>query len=779
MAILITGCTDPKTITCANGDICPNGLLCDDAHGTCVLPEQLSVCLGQMSGDGCQFSATEGVCDRGVCIESVCGDGYRGPGEACDDGNVIDDETCSTDCSSTLACGNGILDAVTGEECDCGTDERNPDCVGTNSDTPGATCRSDCRLHCGDGEVNAAEECDSRPDHRGCLAFGFDRGALDCAQNCTNSYTDCSTFGFRLQSKPDVSIESIWSAQSGETFFAGSHFGMVGDDNPQVAPTTVYAIAGSSPNNVLIAAANQYNQYEADPNNAEWEWFEGFSRRYDGEQWIDTGPLPIPLPYDPGEVNVTMQVWDMWAGSPTDAVAVGTLAWNLPCLGCPRGSFGVIWSFDGTAWKVEDSYAGRMRGITQLGNDLLAIGSGNGTLYLARRTAGQWSTETSALPFGVNFYDVWAAHENFAVAVGDSGEIRHFDGNIWQTVPSPPAGILREVHGTSPSDVYAVADGGSLIHYDGAGWTVVDGLSAWTINDLASHNNNVVVSTSDPSRSSLLGREFPGWQYLELAERQGSHLIGGADGIVYSIDGGGLHKWDGAAMTVDVATGFGGATAMKVLDADTVLIANGTALTEVASGVPSVFDTLAETPVAIDAASSSQVFVALDRQALVGSIDASPDWTTRDIALADAGDSLVDLIQCGGTAFAASKNGELWRVTSAEASRVTDVEEELTAVWCSSDTTAVLGGRGAVWHVEGSIAARVDLETSEKILDIGGTGSGDAFAISASSIQHFNGTQWSPIRSLGTALGVYATASHLHLVSLDSRLRRLSRTGGW
>jgi cysteine-rich repeat protein len=48
-----------------------------------------------------------------------CGDGTVGPGEECDDGNLVDADGCDSNCTITK-CGNGILTPTTGEECDDG-----------------------------------------------------------------------------------------------------------------------------------------------------------------------------------------------------------------------------------------------------------------------------------------------------------------------------------------------------------------------------------------------------------------------------------------------------------------------------------------------------------------------------------------------------------------------------------------------------------------------------------------------------------------------------------
>jgi cysteine-rich repeat protein len=74
-------------------------------------------------GDACTAegdTTIEGHCLDSVCLPSDCGDSIIELGEMCDDGNRVDDETCSADCASTLKCGNGVTDAIKNEQCDDG-----------------------------------------------------------------------------------------------------------------------------------------------------------------------------------------------------------------------------------------------------------------------------------------------------------------------------------------------------------------------------------------------------------------------------------------------------------------------------------------------------------------------------------------------------------------------------------------------------------------------------------------------------------------------------------
>lgn len=83
--------------------------------------------------------------------EPVCGNSKVEAGEECDDGNVVNNDGCSSTCSSEPAlpvCGNGTLEA--GEQCDDGNQSNTDSCLNT--------CLNNT---CGDGFLqNGAEQCD-------------------------------------------------------------------------------------------------------------------------------------------------------------------------------------------------------------------------------------------------------------------------------------------------------------------------------------------------------------------------------------------------------------------------------------------------------------------------------------------------------------------------------------------------------------------------------------------------------------------------------------------
>ncbi len=109
--------------TCGDGAVDP-GEACDDGNSS--------------NTDSCVVG----------CADARCGDGFVRTGvEACDDGNAIDTDGCTNACA-LATCGNGVVDA--GEDCD-----------DANADDTDA-CLSTClAAFCGDGFVwSGVEPCD-------------------------------------------------------------------------------------------------------------------------------------------------------------------------------------------------------------------------------------------------------------------------------------------------------------------------------------------------------------------------------------------------------------------------------------------------------------------------------------------------------------------------------------------------------------------------------------------------------------------------------------------
>jgi cysteine-rich repeat protein len=142
---------EPLAVTDFNGD----GQVDVASADTGSSPNQLGLALQETCGNGIQGPGEE--CDDGnlvngdqcthLCLNPVCGDDVVSAGEECDDGNTINGDGCSDACELPV-CGDNIVEV--GEECDDG-----------NTD-PNDACTNQCtNARCGDGVTQTgAEQCD-------------------------------------------------------------------------------------------------------------------------------------------------------------------------------------------------------------------------------------------------------------------------------------------------------------------------------------------------------------------------------------------------------------------------------------------------------------------------------------------------------------------------------------------------------------------------------------------------------------------------------------------
>lgn len=155
------------------------------AVGAAAQPAQATIlCTGPGMG-ACKGGLPNGVCQAG---------------EACDDGNTINGDSCDNNCT-VPACGNGIT--TSGEECDNGASN---DDINLNAPVPGNACDTHCRLKkCGNGRVEGGEQCDdsnafnddgcdSDPANNGrvngnCLVSGCGNGISNMGEVCDDGDT--------------------------------------------------------------------------------------------------------------------------------------------------------------------------------------------------------------------------------------------------------------------------------------------------------------------------------------------------------------------------------------------------------------------------------------------------------------------------------------------------------------------------------------------------------------------------------------------------------------
>ena len=182
------------------GPYCGDGII-DPEHEQCDDGDTVS---GNGSGNGC--SATCVIEPPIPGPSPVCGNGILERGEACDDSNTVDTDSCSNSCvinpgpgpdpvppgvgggGGSSVCGNNVLES--GETCDDGNLE--------NLDGCDFACQIEEGIGggpiCGDDYIDIDEECDgSNLDGQSCRSFDeFGSGSLKCTEACNYDFSECS-----------------------------------------------------------------------------------------------------------------------------------------------------------------------------------------------------------------------------------------------------------------------------------------------------------------------------------------------------------------------------------------------------------------------------------------------------------------------------------------------------------------------------------------------------------------------------------------------------------
>src|SRR5262249_42902987 len=108
---------------------------------------------------------TNGGLSPRVVRGAVCGDGFSGPGEFCEDGNRANGDGCEVTCTPT-GCGDNVVGP--GEQCDDGNIVAGDCCSpGCQPETAGSSCADDGNV-CTDDQCDGTGFCVHPPNTVGC-----------------------------------------------------------------------------------------------------------------------------------------------------------------------------------------------------------------------------------------------------------------------------------------------------------------------------------------------------------------------------------------------------------------------------------------------------------------------------------------------------------------------------------------------------------------------------------------------------------------------------------
>ena len=166
----------------------------------------------------------------------------------------------------------------------------------------------------------------------------------------------------------------------------------------------------------------------------------------------------------PGEVEELDRLEGVWASAPNDVYFVG---WS------PDG--GLVFHYDGKTVSKVQVVTYPLRHVWGIGKDVFAVGDQGQILHF---DGSQWTLSNEPVS---NLYHVWGTRNNDVYAVGWYGAILHFDGDTWKpAVTGRDTEDFLGVWGRSSTDVYVAGSKsgggegeGIILHFDGVNWTEV------------------------------------------------------------------------------------------------------------------------------------------------------------------------------------------------------------------------------------------------------------------------------------------------------------------
>jgi len=746
---------------CDDGRVCPADTTCVSGLPVCATDEQLTIC-GEMSladGTACPLSGDPngGVCQLGVCVRALCGDGLVLGLEQCDGTLATEQQscryhgyyddgpvTCGVDCRFDTSqcgaiCGDHLLDPR--EACDpVDRTEVVSNCVDNGFYTAGdvrcnAACQLDvssCSGRCGDGFINGPETCDGAPPGEiSCMSVGMDAGQLVCGTGCFDSRTLCRDIDFTKEIPlGNNEFLDIWGI--GTEFFAATS-----DDK-------MFHTTGLS-----------------------WK--------------------PMAGPFN-GSVR------GIWGSSVTDVFAVGGE------LGPQYG----IYHYDGVMWTLMTATPANPVDLYDVWgtgpNDVWAVGQGSTVLHYDGAT---WTKQTTPITAGLDLRAVYAAGVNDVFVGGYyggiGGALYHYNGTWVNQTPS--GALVTQLYGRSGTDIYAIDVGQNrLYHYNGSWTQVTPGCTynggAVTYDAVGGLVGGAVVVSGWPSANVTQGLAcwLAGgvWHAINLGTIDAGVLgaVGGSERRLYVGGRNAAYRTDGTTFLPLTALASPPSPAMAVWGStpnnlfvvgkqsnnsyQAIVRWNGTSWTQVAPqaaglDIGTLYD-IAGGPGLIAAAGTAG-------RVLTSSTGNAGSWTVAQMVTTGEKFNAVWVDSTGTNAYAvgdgnfsqgrhslvAHFNGGSW---TSEDSNITD---NLNAVWGSGTSVFAVGEKGQILRKVGNGAwTAMTSGTTGGLSGIWGRSETDVFVVGSVAL-HYDGVSWSRIAADGYMSAVWGTATDIY-ASANQRL---------
>jgi hypothetical protein len=443
----------------------------------------------------------------------------------------------------------------------------------------------------------------------------------------------------------------------------------------------------------------------------------------------------------------------VWEANSTNIYAVGGA--NPVVL----SGIALFQSRNGTTWTALPTPHGvtdTVRAIWGADSAHIFVVGDNGRLFLynGNGTLGGWTA--FARPAGnPPFRGVWGTSATNVFAVATNGSVYQYNGTTWTAMNSNTTNELDAVGGTSASNVWAVGANGTTIHYTGAGnWTFVGPAIGINLHGVTTSNVSPIWAVGDAGTLMSINGT------TETVSNQSGFPIeriwAANDTSVWATTIGTVLHYNGTSWSISYVSSTASDTMLGLwgfspVDVHTLSVNgnvakwNGTTWTPTPHGGTSwraEWGDQADTNVLCAASAVGAVYCNdIGNNAQAGAAQLMSLWGASNKIL-----------------YTTNVNGAIYQSTDSGASfnaMTSGTTDTLFAIWGASPTaiwaagqagTMLFNNGGAAWAAQASGTTN-DLRWMWANTPPTGY-TGDAYAVGdAGTIQHYNGTQWSPMWS--------------------------------
>jgi len=234
------------------------------------------------------------------------------------------------------------------------------------------------------------------------------------------------------------------------------------------------------------------------------------------------------------DINPSFQEWHNHPGTASAHMSVGKFDGD--------GSY----IYSSTAWRELDTEITRtLRDVWGFSSsDVFAVGEGGNIVHW---NGTEWDSMTSGTE--EDLYAVWGSSTTDVFAVGTLGTVIHWDGVAWSAQVSGTIQQLRGVWGSSSSNVFVVGRNGTVLYYNGAVWAPMVSGTAQDLYDIWGADANNIYAVGDTGTSIY----YNGAVWATLVTGTIRDLFGvwgsGASDVFAVGFAGTILRWNGAVWT--------------------------------------------------------------------------------------------------------------------------------------------------------------------------------------------------------------------------------------